>query len=634
MVNVARPIGELDLHLFGEGTHRRLWELLGPQPLHVDAEGAVSGVRFAVWAPAASAVAVVGDWSDWAPTALRPIETDVPTGIWSATVPSARSGHRYKFEITASDGSVRRKADPMARRTEQPPSDASVVPGAADHDWGDDEWMAARGAVAAATAPLRVYEVHLGSWRDGVDTWEQLAIELADHVRSLGFTHVELMPIAEHPFGGSWGYQVSGYFSPTARFGEPDGFRRFVDVLHRSGVGVIVDWVPAHFPRDEWSLGRFDGTALYEHPDPQRGEHPDWGTYVFDYGRNEVRNFLVANALYWLDEFHVDALRVDAVASMLYLDYSRGPGEWTPNADGGREHHEAVRFLRELTAVVGEEFPDALVIAEESTAWPGVTRRVDQGGLGFSHKWNLGWMHDTLEYLSVEPGDRRDHHHRVTLPLQYAHDERFVLPLGHDEVVHGKGSLLSKMGGDERQRFAALRMLFAWQWALPGSPLVFMGSELAPCEEWTDQAELPWHLLDRPAHRGVHDLVVRLNDVADRWPALWRRDLDPAGFQWLDADDAEHSMFAFVRWDLDGVAAVVCLANFSEAARRDYRVGLPWAGRWDVVLDTDALAWTGGGDRRDSVVVGTDDPWQGCSSSARIDVGSMSTVWLAAPSPG
>jgi 1,4-alpha-glucan branching enzyme len=634
MANLARPIGELDLHLFGEGTHRRLWELLGPQPLHVDADGSVSGVRFAVWAPNASAVAVVGDWSDWAPIPLRPIETDVPTGIWSATVPAARSGHRYKFEVTAGDGAVHRKADPMARRTERPPSDASVVPSAAVHDWGDREWMAARGAVMTATAPMRVYEVHLGSWREGVDTWDQLAIELADHVRSLGFTHVELMPIAEHPFGGSWGYQVSGYYSPTARFGEPDGLRRFVDVLHRSGIGVIVDWVPAHFPRDDWSLGRFDGTALYEHPDPRRGEHPDWGTFVFDYGRNEVRNFLVANALYWLDEFHIDALRVDAVASMLYLDYSRGPGEWIPNADGGREHHEAVRFLRELTAVVGEEFPDALVIAEESTAWPGVTRRVDQGGLGFSHKWNLGWMHDTLGYLSVEPGDRREHHHQVIFPVQYAYDERFVLPLGHDEVVHGKGSLLSKMGGDERQRFAALRMLYAWQWALPGAPLVFMGSELAPWDEWTEQDALPWHLLDKPAHRGVHDLIIRLNDVADRWPALWRRDLDPDGFQWLDADDADHSTVAFVRWDLDGVAAVVCLANFSDVARRDYRVGLPWAGRWDVVLDTDALTWNGGGARRDSVVVGTDDPWQGCTSSTRLDVGPTSMVWLAANSPG
>ncbi len=634
MANVARPIGELDLHLFGEGTHRRLWELLGPQPLHVDADGAVSGVRFAVWAPNASAVAVVGDWSDWAPTALRAIETDVPTGIWAATVPSARSGHRYKFEITSGAGAVLHKADPMARRTEWPRSDASVVPGAADHGWGDDEWMAARGAVVATTAPLRVYEVHLGSWRHGVDTWEQLAIELADHVCSLGFTHVELMPIAEHPFGGSWGYQVSSYFSPTARFGEPDGLRRFVDVLHRRGIGVIVDWVPAHFPRDDWSLGRFDGTALYEHPNPQRGEHPDWGTYVFDYGRNEVRNFLIANALYWLEEFHVDALRVVAVASMLHLDDSCGPSERAPDADGDRESHEAVRFLRQLTAVVGEEFPDALVIAEESTAWPGVTRPVDQGGLGFSHAWNLGWMHDTFEYLSVEPGERRDHRRQVTLPLRYAHDERFVLPLGHDEVVHGKGSLLSKMGGDDRQRFAALRMLFAWQWALPGAPLVFMGSELAPQEEWTEQDALPWHLLDRPAHREVYDLFVRLNDVADSWPALWRRDLDPAGFQWLDVDDADHAMFAFARWDLDGVAAVVCLANFSDVTRRDYRVGLPWAGRWDVVLDTGAPGWNGTGVRGDSVVVGTDDAWQGCSSSARLDVGPMSIVWLAALSPG
>jgi len=634
MANVARPIGELDLHLFGEGTHRRLWELLGPQPLHVDATGAVSGVRFAVWAPNAAAVAVVGDWNGWSPVALSPITTDVPTGIWSATVPAARSGHRYKFEITASDGDVRRKADPMARRTERPPSDASIVPDAAEHDWDDHGWMATRGAFAAGTAPMRVYEVHLGSWRDGVDTWDRLATELAEHVCSLGFTHVELMPIAEHPFGGSWGYQVSGYFSPTARFGDPDGFRRFVDALHRRDVGVIVDWVPAHFPRDEWSLGRFDGTALYESPDPQRGEHPDWGTFVFDYGRNQVRNFLVANALYWLDEFHVDALRVDAVASMLYLDYSRRPGEWTPNVDGGHEHLEAVRFLRELTAVVGEEFPDALVIAEESTAWPGVTRPAGQGGLGFSHKWNLGWMHDTLDSLSAEPGARARRHEQVTLPLQYAHDERFVLPLGHDEVVHGKGSLLSKMPGDDRQRFAALRLLFAWQWAVPGAPLVFMGSELAPSDEWSEQEGLPWHLLDQPSNRSVRDLFVRLNDVADDWPALWRRDDDPTGFQWLDADDAEHSMCSFVRWDLDGAAAVVCLANFSDVARTDHRVGLPWGGRWDVVLDTDALVWCGTGCRRDAVVVGADDPWQGCTSSAQLDVGPLSMVWLAARSPG
>ncbi len=635
MANVARPIGELDLHLFGEGTHRRLWELLGPQPLHIDADGSVSGARFAVWAPNATSVAVVGDWNGWTAHALRRVETDVPTGIWSAAVPEARSGHRYKFEIATSDGRLVRKADPMARHAELPPSDASVVPRAADHDWSDEEWMVRRGGVMAATSPLRVYEVHLGSWRRGVDTWDGFAVELVDHVSALGFTHVELMPIAEHPYGGSWGYQVSGYFAPTARFGPPDGVRRFVDACHQRGIGVIVDWVPAHFPRDEWSLGRFDGTALYEHPDPQRGEHPDWGTYVFDYGRNEVRNFLVANALYWLDEFHVDGLRVDAVASMLYLDYSRGSGQWSPNEQGGRENNEALAFVRELTSVVGEEFPDALVIAEESTSWPGVTRPVGGGGLGFSHKWNLGWMHDTLGYLSLDPVDRRHHHQDLTFAMLYAYDERFVLPVSHDEVVHGKGSLLSKMGGDPWQQFAALRALFAWQWALPGSPLVFMGSELAPLDEWTERAELPWSLLDRAAHRGVRDLFVRLNAVADSWPALWRRDLDPGGFQWLDADDADHSMFAFVRWDLDGAAAVACIANFSAVPRVGYRVGLPWAGAWDAVLDTDSVEWLGSGYCGDrSVVAASDDPWQGCTSSATLDVGPMSMVWLAARSPG
>ena len=635
MANIARPIGDLDLHLFGEGTHRRLWELLGPQPLHVDADGHVAGVRFAVWAPNATSVAVVGDWNDWAPQALDRIETDVPTGIWSGIAPAARSGHRYKFEIVSADGRTLRKADPMARQAERPPSDASVVPVSIDHDWGDDDWMRDRHQVIAGTAPMRIYEVHLGSWRRGVDSWDRLAVELAEHVATLGFTHVELMPIAEHPFGGSWGYQVSGYYAPTARFGDPDGVRRFVDALHRRGIGVIVDWVPAHFPRDEWSLGRFDGVALYEHPDPRRGEHPDWGTYVFDYGRNEVRNFLIANALYWLDEFHVDGLRVDAVASMLYLDYSREADQWTPNEYGGREHLEALAFVKELTTVVAEEFPEALVIAEESTAWPGVTRSVDRGGLGFSHKWNLGWMHDTLDYLGFDPVHRRHHHHEMTFALLYAYDERFVLPLSHDEVVHGKGSLLSKMGGDEWQRFGALRALFAWQWALPGSPLVFMGSELAPWDEWADESGLPWDLLEHPAHRGVHDLIGHLNHVADAWPALWRRDTEPGGFQWLDADDASHSMYAFVRWDLDGAAAVVCIANFTPVPRPDYQVGLPWGGEWDAVLDTDAVPWGGSGHCGERLAVtATDEPWQRCTSSGVLDVGPMSVVWLAARSPG
>jgi len=635
MSSVARPIGDLDLHLFGEGTHRRLWELLGPQALHVDAAGAASAVRFSVWAPRASAVDVIGDWNGWNPEPLTMLDADGATGIWSTVAPRARSGHRYKYRIVTEDGRTIHKADPLARQTELPPSDASVVPTCAPFDWADDEWMSRRVRTLRGDEALRVYEVHLGSWHCDVRTWTDLAERLGDHVTALGFTHVELLPIAEHPLGGSWGYQVSGYYAPTARFGDPDGFRRFVDLLHRRGVGVIVDWVPAHFPRDEWSLGRFDGAPLYEHPDPRRGEHPVWGTYVFDYGSNQVRNFLVANALYWFDEFHVDGLRVDAVASMLHLDDGRGPGEWVPNEHGGREHLEAAAFLQEMNSVVGEEFPDVLMIAEDSTAWPGVTQPVSGGGLGFSHKWNLGWMHDSLGYLSYRPDDRARVHHELTIPLGYAFDERFVLPLSHDEVVHGKGSLLSRMGGDdETERVAALRVLLAWQWALPGAPLVFMGTELAAGQEWNDAECLPWHLLDDAAHRGVHDLIGRLNAAADAWPALWRRDSDPGGFDWLDADNAEHSTYSFIRWDRGGEAAVVCIANLGGAPRPGYRVGLPWAGDWEVVLDTDDLRWSGSGCRSGSMSLhAVDEPCQGRGSSAVIDVPPLSAVWLAAEAP-
>ncbi|WP_040494999.1 1,4-alpha-glucan branching protein GlgB [Ilumatobacter nonamiensis] len=625
MTSRDQLVGELDLHLFAEGTHRRLWELLGPQ-------GAVSGVRFSVWAPNASAVAIVGDWNDWQPEALERVDVKGPTGIWSVVSNRAGSGDCYKFEITTSEGRTIRKADPMARRTERPPSDASVVPAFDEFEWSDDEWMDGRGSTIRGTTPLRVYEVHLGSWRRTVDDWDALAEQVGEHVERLGFTHVELLPVAEHPFGGSWGYQVSGYYAPTARFGEPDGCRRFVDSLHGRGIGVILDWVPAHFPKDDWSLGRFDGTPLYEHPDPQRGEHPDWGTYVFDFGRNEVRNFLVANALYWLDEFHIDGLRVDAVASMLYLDYSRGPGQWTTNEHGGREHLEAIRLLQETNTVVGEEFPDVLMIAEESTAWPKVTRPVSEGGLGFSHKWNLGWMHDTLGYLEHDPVHRRHHHHELTFAQIYAYNERFVLPLSHDEVVHGKGSLLAKIGGDDWQKFAGLRALLAWQWSLPGAPLLFMGGELAPWQEWNDASELPWHLLDHPSHRGVHDLIVEINRRSDSFPALWRRDTDPAGFQWLDAEDSEHSMFSFLRWDDHGAAAMACVANFTPVPRPGYRVGLPWNGEWDVAIDTDAAVWWGSGYRSlDRIVATSDEPWQGQPSSALLDIGPMSMVWLASP---
>ncbi len=615
-------LGDFDLHLIGEGRHRRLWEVLGA--VVVDA----SITRIAVWAPAARRVEVLGDWNDWRGEDLEP---QGASGIWGALT-AARPGQCYKFRVTGPDGTVAMKADPMARYAERPPSDASIVVGPGAHVWADGAWCAAR---AARSARLRIYEVHLGSWRSDLRSYREIAPALAEHVVALGFTHVELLPIAEHPFTGSWGYQVTGYYAPTSRFGTPDDFRAFVDTLHAHGIGVILDWVPAHFPRDEWALARFDGTPLYEHPDPRRGEHPDWGTLVFDYGRPQVRNFLVANALYWFDEFHVDGLRVDAVASMLYLDYSRGPGEWSPNERGGREHLEAVEMLCQVTTAVREEFPGALLVAEESTAWPGVTHPVGEGGLGFTHKWNMGWMHDTLHYLSKDAVHRRWHHHELTFGLLYAFGERYVLPLSHDEVVHGKGSLLAKFAGDDWQRFASLRALYAWMWALPGAPLVFMGAELAPWTEWDEAGSLPWHLLEHAAHRGVRDLVAALDAAADSWPAVWERDDDPAGFEWLDADDAEHSVYAFARWAIDGLHAVVCIANFTPVPRPGYRVGLPWPGEWEVVVDTDA-AWCGGsGSRGGETVVRAElaMPWQGRPVSAQLDLPPLGVVWLAAHRP-
>jgi 1,4-alpha-glucan branching enzyme len=618
-------IGDLDLYLFGEGTHRRLWELLGPQ--FVDpAEG--GGVRFAVWAPDARAVRVVGDWNGWAGDELRPVRS---SGIWAGVVPTAQAGHCYKYDVTGVDGRTVRKADPMARRTELPPSDASVIPEPVTHRWQDSAWMARRGAVKRGEAPMRIYEVHAFSWRHGVDDWDTLAEQLGEHVERLGFTHVELLPVAEHPFAGSWGYQVTGFYAPTARLGDPDGLRRFVESMHRRGIGVILDWVPAHFPKDEWSLGRFDGTALYEHADPRLGEHPDWGTYIFNYGRTEVRNFLVANALYWLEEFHVDGLRVDAVASMLYLDYSRDEGQWIPNEHGGRENLKAIEFLREVNGVVGHEVPDALMIAEESTAWPGVSRPVHDGGLGFTHKWNMGWMHDTLTYLSHDPVHRRYHHGDLGFTMLYAFHERFVLPLSHDEVVHGKGSLLSKMAGDDWQKFANLRALYAWQWAMPGPPLLFMGAELAPWQEWDAQAAVPWHLGEHAPHHGALELVQHLNHTADRWPALWRRDDDPGGFQWLDPDDAEHSIYAFLRWDEDGRTAVACLANFTPVPRYGYRLGVPWGGSWEVVADTDETRFWGSGARGTATPLdATAGDWQGQPWSVIVDLPPLAVLYVAA----
>ncbi len=612
-----------DLQLFGEGANWRLWELLGA---HVTADG----VRFAVWAPNARAVSVVGDWNQ--SSGGDALQLEGASGVWAGVSAQARPGERYRFAITSASGDELLKADPMARQAELAPSNASVIIGESDYRWSDGDWMRTRRNDAGAA--LRIYEVHLGSWRSGVTNYRDLGNELAEHVSALGFTHVELLPVAEHPFAGSWGYQVTGYYAPTARYGTPDELRAMIDVLHARGIGVIIDWVPAHFPKDNWALARFDGIPLYEHPDPQRGDHPDWGTYVFDFGRAEVRNFLVANALYWLHEFHIDGLRVDAVTSMLHLDYSREPGEWTPNRDGGHENLEAMAFVHELNTLVGQQAPTAMMIAEESTAWPMVSHPIEQGGLGFTHKWNLGWMNDTLEYFHRGSGRRPLHHHELTFGLTYVFHERFVLPLSHDEVVHGKSSLLAKMPGEEAQRFANLRALYAWMWALPGAPLLFMGAELAPYEEWNESIALPWGLLEYAFHRGVRDLLVALNRVAAEWPALYERDHEYTSFEWLDADDAEGCTYAFLRWGARGGAAIACVANFSHTPHAGYRVGLPWAGRWQTLLNSDSSAFAGSGDGPDAALPATDHQmWQRQPASALFDLPAFTVVLLGSVRP-
>ena len=628
--------GEVDVYLFNEGRHRRLWDLLGAHVLEPTAtarprarQTTPRGVRFTVWAPNARDVYVVGDWNHWGDgTQMEPIGT---SGIWAAVVADAHPGHSYKYAMVHPSGKTVLKADPMAQQSQRPPENSSVVAAPSAHEWTDSEWMQTRSNLA--TAPLRVYEVHLGSWRTGLDTYPEIARQLAEHVAALGFTHVELLPVAEHPYGGSWGYQVTGYYAPTARFGTPDQFREFVDIMHTSGIGVILDWVPAHFPKDEWALARFDGTALYEHADPLQGEHPDWGTLVFNFERDEVRNFLTANALYWLQEFHIDGLRVDAVASMLYLDYSREPGQWVPNRDGGREDLGAVALLQEVNTLVGAVVPGALMIAEESTSWPKVTHPVHDGGLGFTHKWNMGWMHDTLGYFQRDAVHRQWHHNDLTFGLLYAFGERYVLPLSHDEVVHGKGSLLGKMPGDDWQRFANLRALYGWMWALPGAPLMFMGGEMAPFTEWSESTSLPWHLYDHPPHRGVHELVAALNAATSASTETWFGDDDSNSFSWLDADDARHSVYAFVRSNGKPPgehAKLICLANFTPTPHAGYRVGAPRAGEWTVLIDTDGYRFGGSGYRGDSptVTAGDDIPWQGQPTSIVIDLPPLGVLWL------
>ncbi len=618
-------LGEVDLHLIGEGRHEELWRVLGSTPRR---HQSIDGTSFAVWAPNARAVRVVGDWNRW-DGRIHPMRRLGTSGVWEIFVPGVGPGQHYKYEIVGADGRLQLKADPMANACELAPGSASRVT-ASTHRWGDDAWMAQRAQRRTWAEPMSIYEVHLGSWR-GPRSYRALAIELVDHVVGLGFTHVELLPVAEHPFTGSWGYQVTGYFAPTARYGDPDDFRFFVDECHRRGLGVILDWVPAHFPKDDWALARFDGTALYEHDDPRQGEHPDWGTYVFNYGRREVRNFLLASALYWLEEFHIDGLRVDAVASMIYLDYSREPGDWVPNVFGGRENLDAVSFLQEVNATVYRRNPGVAMIAEESTSWPGVTTPTEHGGLGFGHKWNMGWMHDTLGYFGHQPVHRPFHHNDLTFGLLYAFTEHFVLPLSHDEVVHGKGTLLSRMPGDPWQAMANLRALFGWMWALPGKQLVFMGAELGAVQEWSVDASLDWSLLDDPLHAGLSTLVGSLNHLYRDQPALWSSDSKAEGFRWLDADDADHSIYSFARFDAEsGAAPIVCVANLTPVPRAEYRLGLPDPGIWHVVLDTDAPAFGGSG-----VTVGPDHlmaeavPTQGCDHSVVVALPPLSVLWFS-----
>ena len=618
-------LGELDLHLLHAGQHQDMFNVLGAHPKSYPSPlGDVHGTAFAVWAPNARGVQVVGNFNHWDGSA-HPMRSLGISGIWELFIPFVGEGDAYKFRITGPDGVMRDKADPMAQHTEVPPATASIVY-SSTYAWTDNKWIDQRAAVDPRNAPMSVYEVHLGSWRRGL-TYRELAEQLTDYVLEHGFTHVEFLPVAQHPFEPSWGYQVTGYFAPTSRFGNPDDLRFLIDTLHNAGIGVIVDWVPAHFPKDDWALGRFDGTPLYEHPDPRIGEHMDWGTYIFDFGRTEVRNFLVANAVYWIEEYHVDALRVDAVASMLYRDYSREAGEWVPNQYGGRENLEAVDFMREMTSVINARTPGVMAIAEESTAWPGVTNDVQWGGLGFGLKWNMGWMHDTLEYMKLDPIYKQYHHNEMTFSLVYAWSEKFILPLSHDEVVHGKGSLIDRMPGDRWQQLASLRAYYGFMWAHPGKQLLFMGQEFAQSAEWNSGNSLDWWLLQFEEHQGVAATIRDLNATYKAQPALWQRDNEPAGFEWLDSDDAQHNTFAWLRRGHDD-EMLVSITNFSPVPLMEHTVAFPVAGEWVETLNTDDVQYGGSGLTNGGSISVTDAPHYGRPASAKIVVPPMATVWF------
>ncbi|MBN8421927.1 MAG: 1,4-alpha-glucan branching protein GlgB [Verrucomicrobia bacterium] len=622
-------LGEQDMYYFREGTHQRLWEILGARLKTVHG---VAGCQFAVWAPNARRVSVVGDWNHW-DGRVNVMRNRIEAGIWEIFIPGITELTHYKFEILDINGHLCLKSDPYAVFGQHGTQTSSLVFDMERYSWSDNEWMQVRAKCDLYHSPMSAYEVHLGSWKRKESegnrwmSYKELADELIPYVKNLGFTHIEIMGIAEHPFDGSWGYQVTGYFAPTSRFGNPDEFREFVDRCHQAGIGVILDWVPGHFPKDAHGLAKFDGTALYEHADPRLGEHQDWGTLIFNYGRHEVKNFLISNALYWLEQFHIDGLRVDAVASMLYLDYSRNAGEWIPNHLGGRENLEAIAFMRELNSVCYAKHPGSTIIAEESTAWPGVSKPVSTGGLGFGFKWNMGWMNDSLHYMSEDPVHRKYHHGEATFAMIYAFDENFILVLSHDEVVHGKGSLINKMPGDRWQKFANLRMFFSWMWTHPGKKLLFMGGEFGQWNEWRHDSSLDWHLFLGEEHSGLQKLVKDLNHLYTTRPALYAKDHEPGGFHWLDANDADNSIFAYTRSSSDGDKVTV-LVNATPVTRKDYRVGVSEAGSYRELLNSDAPNYAGSGVSAGAGFQAQPTPWQGQPWSIVVDLPPLATLVL------
>ena len=610
-------VGELDLHLIREGRHEELWKALG-----ANIKG--DGTAFAVWAPNASAVRVIGEFNGWNGV-THSMRVMGSSGVWELYIPGVGAGTKYKFELLTKSGEWISKIDPLAKLAETPPNTASVVT-ESSYKWKDKTWLNARAKRDALKSPMSIYELHVGSWRQGLD-YRSLADELIAYITELGFTHVEFMPIAEHPYAPSWGYQVTGYYAPTSRFGNPDDLRYLIDRLHQANIGVILDWVPAHFPKDVWALGRFDGEPLYEHADPRRGEHPDWGTYIFDFGRTEVRNFLVANALYWLEEFHIDGLRVDAVASMLYLDYSREGNDWLPNIHGGRENLDAIAFMQEANATAYRRNPGIMMIAEESTSWGGVSAPTDGGGLGYGFKWNMGWMNDSLKYIEKDPMYRSHHHGEITFSMLYAYDEKFILPISHDEVVHGKGSLLAKMPGDRWQQLANVRAYLAFMWSHPGKQLLFMGSEFGQLGEWNQELGLDWWILGQEPHQNLQKLVSVLNHLYVENPAMWEQDHVHGGFQWIDGGNAQQNVLTFIRYDAKG-NPIACVINFAGNPHFDFKLGLPKKGVWEEILNTDSELFGGSGVGNMGRVEANGEGTHGQPFSANIQVPPLGAIWL------